>query len=289
MTWLIRLTWVLLPVTLGDLLASVLDRTSAPVTWVASVLSWAVWAAGLLAGLTTQPWALLLLRIVAPGAVVGGIVAASQQPPGTLGWVGLVLAVASAATAMSADVGHEFINGASYGDEQRFPLRPPAILVFGPIGLVWALTAIPLPVAALTLASRQWLLGASLAVIGGVTAWWGVRVLARLIRRWCVFVPAGVTLVDEMALADPVLMRSGHIASIGPAPIDTSALDLSVGASGLIVQIDLDCEVDFTPASPRGGTTAAVQTRSVLLAPSRPGRLIRHCRATGLGTARDAV
>jgi hypothetical protein len=161
------------------------------------------------------------------------------------------------------------------------------VLLLGPIGLVWLVTAVPVPAGALTLAARQWLLGGVLVAAGLPAAWWGVRVLARLTRRWCVFVPAGLTVVDDMALAEPTLVRSGDIAAVGPAPADTTALDLSAGASGLIVQIDLVSAGQFVPAAPRGGETEAVSAASVLIAPSRPGALVRHAHERGLGTVRD--
>jgi hypothetical protein len=140
----------------------------------------------------------------------------------------------------------------------------------------------------LTLAAEQWVAGAVVTAAGAVAAWWGVRVLSRLLGRWCVFVPAGITLVDDLALAEPTLMRATDIAAVGPAPADTSALDLSAGATGLILQVDLHSSTGFLPAAPRGGVTEEVQATSVLLAPSRPGALIRRARERGLGAAASA-
>lgn len=286
LTWLTRLLWLSLPITLGDLFADALDDRSTPVRVVVVVMAWSVWAAGLLASLVAAPWALLVMRLTMPVAVVAGVIAATSTAPGPLGWIGLAAAVVASVAALSAEVGHECINGAAYGDETRFPLRPPAVLLVGPIGVVWALTALPLPAGALALAARQWLLGAALVAVGVPAAWWGVRVLGRLARRWCVFVPAGVTLVDDMALAEPTLMRSGDIVGLGPAPVDTDALDLSAAAAGLILQIDLNGEGDFLPAVRRGGETEAVGARSVLIAPSRPGALVRHATQRGIGVER---
>jgi hypothetical protein len=285
--WLTRVLWLSLPLTLGDLLAEALDGRSAAVVWTGVVMAWVLWAAALLGSLVIQPWALVLVRVLLPLAPVAGVVAALDSAPSALGWIGLATGVVAAVAAMSAEVGYEFVNGASYGDEARFPLRPPAVLLLGPIGLVWLVTAVPVPAGALALAARQWLLGGVLVAAGLPAAWWGVRVLARLTRRWCVFVPAGLTVVDDMALAEPTLVRSGDIAAVGPAPADTTALDLSAGASGLIVQIDLVSAGQFVPAAPRGGETEAVSAASVLIAPSRPGALVRHAHERGLGTVRD--
>lgn len=288
MTWLTRLLWLTLPITLGDLVAEALAGRSDSVVLVGAAMGWGLWVAVLLASLVQAPWALLALRMLAPLAVAAGAFAAFDSAPSAIGWIGLASAAVAAVAAMSADVGYEFINGAAYGDEARFPLRPPAILLLGPIALVWALAVAPLPIAILGLAARQWAWGAALAVVGAASAWWGVRVLARLTRRWCVLVPAGVTIVDDMALAEPTLMRSGDIVAAGPAPADTTALDLTAGASGLIVQIDLNGAGDFIPAAPRGGVTEPVSAASVLLAPSRPGALLRALRTRRVGALDEA-
>jgi hypothetical protein len=287
MTWLTRLLWLSLPLTLGDLFAQSFEGGSDALRWVGVVLAWGLWAAGLLAALLRSPQALVALRVLLPLAVVGGAVAAVVTTPGALGWVGLASAAVAAVASMSAEVGYEYINGASYGDEARFPLRPPAVLLLGPIALVWLVTAVPLPAAALALADGRWVVGGVLLVLGVPGAWWGVRVLSRLTQRWCVFVPAGITVVDDMALAEPTLMRSSDIVGLGPAPVDTTALDLTAGASGLILQVDLGGRGEFIPAAPRGGVTEAVSASSVLLAPSRPGALVRHARARGIGAVPD--
>ena len=284
-TWLIRLLWFTLPLTLGELVADWVTERSGPVGWAAVAMAWLLWAAGLLASLVTMPWALLAMRVLMPLAVVAAAAAAVDVTPGPLGWAGLAATAVAAVAALSAEVGFDYINGASYGDEARFPLRPPAALLLGPIGLVWAVTALPVPVGVLVLAAEQWVLGAVVTIAGAASAWWGVRVLARLLGRWCVFVPAGITLVDDLALAEPALMRAADVAAVGPAPADTSALDLSAGATGLILQIDLNSATGFLPAAPRGGVTEEVRTTSVLLAPSRPGALIRRARERGLDTA----
>jgi len=286
MTWLNRLLWLTLPITLGELLTEVLADRSTAVRVVATVLVWGLWAAGLLASLVRAPWALVALRTIAPLSVLTGAAAAVSSAPGVLGWIGIATAAVASVAAMSAEVGNEFINGASYGDEERFPLRPPAVLLLGPIALVWALTALPLPVAALAVAAQQWVLGAALGVGGTAAAWWGVRVLSRLTRRWCVLVPAGLTLVDDMALAEPTLMRSRDIVSIGPAPADTGALDLSAGATGLIVQVDLNGAGDFLPVVARNDVAEMVTSTSILIAPSRPGALIRAAHERRMGIER---
>ncbi len=286
MTWLTRLLWLSLPLTLGDLIARAVDDRSAAVGVTVGVVVFTSWAAGLLASLVRATWALLVLRLLAPTAVLAGVVAAVDEAPRLLGWVGLTSAVVVSVAVMTAEVGYEYINGASYGDEARFPLRPPAALLVGPIGVVWALTTVPLPTGMLLFAARLWIPGAALMALGALSAWWGVRVLARLTRRWCVLVPAGVTLVDDMALAEPTLMRAGDIVAVGPAPADTTALDLTAAANGLMVQIDLNGPGDFLPVAARGQAIESVRAASILIAPSRPGALIRATSARSIGVER---
>jgi hypothetical protein len=283
LTWITRALWLTLPLTLGDLVAGALDGRSDAVVVAGAALAWTLWAATLLSSLVLLPLTLLAMRVMVPLALVGGVVAAVDTAPEALGWIGLASAAVVLVTALSADVGLDFVNGASYGDERRFPLRPPAALLLGPVPVVWALMALPLPAAILALAARQWVLGAVLGLLGAVAVVWGARVLARLTARWCVFVPAGITLVDDMALVDPVLLRAEQVVRLGPAPADTTAVDLSAGATGLILQVDVSVPVSVLPTVGRGRVTEAVEVSSLLFAPSRPGALIAHAATRRIG------
>ena len=275
LTWATRALWLTLPLTLGDLLAGALDDRSAAIGAISTISTWIVWTAGLIASLITLPITLSLLRVLAPLPVFAGIVAAIDSAPSAPGWVGLATAAVVAVAAMTADIGDDFVNGSSYGDERRMALRPPGVLLLGPLQLVWVLTVAPVTIALVLLGSEQWLPGVALAMVGAGTAWWGSRRLHRLACRWLVFVPAGVTLVDEVVLAEPTLFRRDSISRLGPAPADTTALDLSAGASGLIVEIDLDVAARVLPTPGRDGISTPLEVTSVLVAPTRPGALLR--------------
>jgi len=272
--------WLILPLTLGDLLAAALDDRSAAVAVTGTISAWVVWTAGLIAALITLPRTLTLLRVLAPLPVLAGIVAAvdtsADASASALAWVGLAAAALVAVTALTADLGDDFVNGSSYGDERRLALRPPAVLLLGPLQLVWVLTVAPVVAALALIGSEQWVAGAACGVAGAGTAWWGSRRMHRLACRWLVFVPAGVTLVDEVVLAEPTLFRRDAITRFGPAPADTSAVDLSAGASGLILQIDLDVATSLLPTPGRDGVSTPVEARSVLIAPTRPGAALTH-------------
>ena len=289
LTWITRALWVLLPFTLGALLgdAAGISTAGADTALGVAVAAWVVWVLGLFALFVMLPDALVVLRVVAPLPLLAGAVAAVVQTPGALGWVGLAVAAAVAVLSMSADVGSGFVNGSSYGDERRVALRPPTALLIGPIEAVWAGTAVPLPVAVVLGVSRQWAGAAVLGVVGAGLAFVGFRALSRLTRRWLVLVPAGITVVDPMALAEPILLRRTSIARLGPAPADTDALDLTVGAGGLILQVDLSGPVELVPAAPRRGAVAEPQeVAAVLVAPSRPGELLQLAESRRIAVAR---
>ncbi len=275
LSWSVRFLWLILPLTLGDLIGDAVDGRSTPVVWTVAVGGWAVWVAGLVASLVPLPPLLVALRVLAPLPLAAGLAATLLEAPEVTGWVGLVVAAVLAVTANSAEVGMDHLNGTSYGDERRLPLRPPGILLLGPIPLLWAaMTLLPVT-GALLLATRQWVLGGLALAAGAATIWFGTRALLRLTRRWLVLVPAGATIVDAFALTEPVLMRRQDIVRMGPAPADTAATDLTVGATGLIVEIALREPQTFLPAVRRGETATPVRTSAVLIAPTRPGLLLQ--------------
>ncbi|MFZ4433742.1 MAG: hypothetical protein ACOYOQ_11155 [Microthrixaceae bacterium] len=285
--WICRALWAALPVTLGDLLADVLAGHEGPGRWVAIVAAWLGWAIGLGSTLVRDPRALTVLRVLAPVPVVVALLAAVAATPGPAGWVGVAIGAVLAVVSFSAPIGEWAIDGGSYGDEHRSPLRCPAALLAGPVPLTWVLTVGPAIGAVVAALDEAWVPAAVLAATGAATARVGGRSLDRLARRALVFVPAGVTLVDALALAEPVLLARRSVTRVGPAHADTTALDLSVGATGLIVQVDLDTPVSLVRATRRNQVAEAVETTSVLIAPTRPGVFLRIAEERGLKVRRD--
>ena len=96
-------------------------------------------------------------------------------------------------------------------------------------------------------------------------------------------VPAGVVIHDPVVLADTLSLRTAQVASIGLAPADTQAADLTGPASGYAVEVatteSITTVFAYTPSEPNG---KAIHLRSFLVAPSRPGRALRSARARGL-------
>ncbi len=285
LTWLTRVLWFTLPLTLGDLIAAGLDGRSDAVRVAGTAMWWTVWFVGLLAAMVLSIRTLVLLRVLAPVPLLAAIVAATDGAPSALGWVGLATAAVVAVTAMAAEVGLDFVNAASYGDERRFPLRPPAALLLGPVQLVWAVAVVPLPVGVLLAADQRWAVGLPLIAVGVAGAWWAAVTLSRLALRWVVVVPAGLTIVDPMTLMDPVLLRREAVRSLEPAVAGTTAHDLTGGAPGLVLEIDLSEPVTITPTVGRHQVASELDVTEVLITPTRPGELIRHAAGRDIATA----
>ncbi len=279
--------WLVLPFTLLDGLLEAGEGARGSTRLVLQCLFWVLWGAGLVVSMSPLPSTLTALRMIVPMAPLAALVAALVDPIGVLGWAGLLAGSAATILAMAAATGDWFVDGASYGDERRFCLRAPVALLLGPVELAWALAVVPLPAGVLLLAEEVWVVGVPLVLVGIATAWWGPFALWRLARRWLVFVPAGVTLVDDMAIAEPVLFPRRGIARIGPAHVGSEATDLTVGAPGLVLQVDLTGPVELAPAPRRGEPTEVVEVGAVLVVPSRPGTLLAYAGERRFAVARD--
>jgi hypothetical protein len=280
--WVGRVAWIVVAVVGGRAIESAVDDRSAAVAWTVAIGGWGLWAIAALALAIASTWSLTVVRIVVPLALVATIGAGM----GGATAVDLVLlggpVIVAVAAVMTAEFGRQWVQASAYGDEERFPLRFPvgAGLVAIVAWLVWAPALIAGP---LLLAAGTWIVGAvlTLLAIGGVV-FLGPR-WHRLSMRWFVLVPAGVVVHDPVVLADTFPLRTAQVASIGLAPADTEAADLTGPASGYAVEITTTESVTavfaFTPSEPNG---KAIHLRAFLIAPSRPGRALRSARARNL-------
>ena len=254
-TWPARGTWLLLPLLIGTVLADALADASPPVQWVAATGLWAGWAAVLVATLVPRGISLTALRIAALAAAGATLVAVVVGHSPT-GWrvAGLSWAIVCVAVAFFPATGQAFVDGESYGDEQRYPLRVPGPLLAGPLALAWAAVVAGVAAGPLLLACRLWVVGALCLVVGLPVAW-----RAALVRR-----------ASEQ--------------SLGPAAAATDALDLTCGALGLALEAQLVEETDLPTVAPRrGAPNATVEAKAVLFTPTRPGALLTATRARHIG------
>ncbi len=280
--WIVRVLWLAMPFTVLEAIIGATDGAPRAVGLSAQAIFWVIWATTFLVSLVPLPSTLTALRMLTPLAPVAALCCAAVSAPGVAGWVGVAVGALVTVAAMSAPVGDWFVDGASYGDERRFALRAPGALLLGPLPLAWVLTVVPVVSGVLLVAGDVLVAGVPLVLVGIATAWWGAFATWRLARRWLVFVPAGVTLVDDMALAEPVLFARRSMRRIGPAHVGSEALDLSVGAPGLVIELALSEEVELVPAIGRDRVKDPRSVDSVLVVPSRPGTVLDHAQGRSL-------
>ena len=281
--WPARVAWLVLPLVTGPALGDALADASRPVQLVASVGAWALWLGVLIATLVPTTVSLTALRIAAPSAVVAAVAALVDTGASTGAVVGLVAALAAALVALAPETAEAFVDGSSYGDERRMPLKAPIALLAGPAELAWVAVVAGVCAGPFLLAARQWVAGGLALAIGLPAAWWGVRVLHILARRWLVFVPTGLVVHDQLTLIDPVLLRRGVLRAVAPAPAGSEAFDLTGGASGLALELRLTEAVSLLPVARRRSPAELEEVTAVLVTPSRPGRIVAEARRRRLG------
>jgi hypothetical protein len=275
--------WLPLPFSVGAAAADALADASRPVQVVASGGMWLAWSTVLACMVVPRTATLTVVRIAAPIPLCVALAALADDGSVT---ATDALACAHAAivvlVALVPSVGATFVDGSSYGDEQRLPLRPPAALMLGPIELAWLAVAVPLVLGPLLLAARAWVAGAVVVAVGAAAARRAIPSLHALSRRWLVLVPAGVVVHDPLSLAEPVLLRRSSIRRFAPAEIHSTALDLTGGALGLALEITLAAPVDV-PLVKRRATEVQAADR-LLVTPSRPGAVLVAASGRGVAT-----
>lgn len=270
--WVVRLAWIPLPFTAGPALAEGLGEVSAAVATTASALLWLGWAAGVLASFVPHPLSLTTLRLLAPAAVAASVASALA---GAGAWpLAVAWSAITGAAVLSPTWSEWCVNGPAYPNERRLLLRVPAPLLAGPLVLAWALAVAGLVTAPLLGAAGAWPGAAAAAVLGWPLAWLLLRALHQLSLRWLVFVPAGVVIHDPMTLDAPVLLARPRILGLGPAPVGSDAQDLTQRAAGLILELTLSSELELVLVRPGRREASTVTVTAVLVAPSRPGRVL---------------
>jgi hypothetical protein len=262
-----------------------LGGLSRSVQLATSIGLWAGWAAVLLASLVPITETLTAVRIISPLSVVA-VVGAARVNDGTdvlegSAWhaVGTGWAILAILVAFLPSTGEVFVNGSSYGNERRIPLRVPAPLLLGPIQVAWLVVVAAGLTGPLLLVNEQWIAGVVALAAGAPALRWGIRVLHTLARRWTVLVPGGLVLHDPLTLADPILFRKTIIVAIGPASADSTATDLTANALGLAIEARFSKPVPLVrTVDRRHGTTETTESTAVLFTPTQPGAFLTIAR-----------
>jgi hypothetical protein len=281
-TWAFRVVWASLSLAAAPALAHVFSDASRMVQLVGSAGLWSGWIVVLTASLVPTTVSLTVVRLVAPCAVIAAFVSATRHASSFAIVSAVVVAIVAVSLAYSAEFGEVFVQGSAYGDETRFPLRPPGPLVVGPLPLGWALVAAAIVGGPLLLAARSYVLGAVLTAVGVALAWIFGRRCHRLARRFLVLVPAGIVVHDHLVLSDTAMFRKSDVASVGLALDKTEAADLTGKALGNAVEITLkDFDTVVLAGRPKKPGGTALHVRAVLVSPSRPGRMLTEAARRG--------
>ena len=283
--WGARLAWLALAVAGGAAFGTALSTHGRAVQVTGTVGLWAGWGVVALALLVPSTVALSVVRVVVPMAMVASVVAALGGDDTVERVVCVALTVLVTAMIANAEFGQLFAQGSAYGDEERFVLRPPVPYLV-PVVVSWCVWCAAVFAGPLLLAARSWVLGAAITPAGAGLTWFLGRRFHRLSRRWVVLVPAGIVLHDQLVLAETSMFPKATLVHTRLALADTQAADLTGPAAGMAVEIavaDVPTVVLApTRTAPRG---TALHVRSVLVAPSRPGRLLAAVARRGFPVA----
>ena len=261
---------------IGAEVGGLLDDRSDAVQITGTALAWAVWGVVVIASYISHPITLTVLRIGIP--VVTGFmifVAVTQGFSGSQ-IISAAVSVAVLLLSFSAEIGGIYVQASAYGDEKRFALRPPVVLV-APIllsVLVADLSIIALP---LLVAARNW----TVAAVALVSLYLSVRYLLPRIhllsRRWLVFVPAGVVVHDEIVLSINLMIKKQDLAQVQLARDNSAAADLSALTWGVPLEFSFNKPLDVALSSIGAkhlNSVSAIHATSIIIAPSRPGAVL---------------
>ncbi len=286
--------WLVAAVTTGGQIDDAVSNLPVAGRYLLGIGAWVLWATTMLALIVRHAVALTAARLGATGSVVAAVVAVSVASPTTaVAFGALVPPAITAAATMTRPIGEAWVDGASYGDERRFPLRVPLHVLLGPIQIAWIAVVGGIGLGPILLANGLWWVGTPLTAVGLAAAWLGARALHQLSRRWIVFVPAGVVVHDLMTTREPFLMIHGQVSSIGPADasLDLAAaevLDATQNAPGLVISIELDKAVDLVLAPTKTRIAEAASRSTIAVVPSNPVHVVEaflHRRNSGTQTS----
>ncbi|GJM38294.1 MAG: hypothetical protein DHS20C19_16610 [Acidimicrobiales bacterium] len=278
--WAAIAAWIVTFLVLGPALSDGFDDWEHN-TLIVEVAVQGVWFLGVLICLTLPaPVTLTAVRIAVPATIVVALWAAVQSDDSTAAIVGVVASIVSTGLVLSSAFGDRFIDGASYGDERRFALRPPGPVLLGILVPTWMVTAAGALAGPLLLGDEQWVLGAVVTALGWTIAFFAGRALNNLTQRFIVFVPNGLVVHDLDVMREPVLFQKREIAGIAPALADTTAADMTNAALGLALELRFGAAIELPVVT--GRTTTEEQTlRAILVSPSRPASLLRVAQSRG--------
>ena len=91
--------------------------------------------------------------------------------------------------------------------------------------------------------------------------------------------PAGLVVHDHLVLAETALFSTATVRGMRLAPLGTEAADATGGALGPAVELHVDDGKIMLAGTRRTPGGTALHVRSLLVSPTRPGRVLDHADA----------
>lgn len=240
-----------------------------------------VWAINAVAVTVPSVWSLTVARITSPAVAVASAIAWIATGDHAMGAATFVSSAVASAVVLSGEYGRAWVQSSAYGDEERFPLRPPSAFLVAAV-VVWAL-AVTATLIGFSALDRSMAVAITAFVVAVGLFALGLPRWHRLSRRWLVLVPAGVVVHDPLVLSETAMWRRHGVAGAALARSDTAAADLSGPAAGHMIEVAFteSMTVILTDGrrNPRG---RAIHLTAGLVAPSRPGAALAAMRRRGI-------
>lgn len=264
---------------IGAGVGELLDDRSASVQITGTAVAWVVWGAVVIASFISHPITLTVLRIGTPVVAAFIVFVAVTQGSSGSQIIGAAVGVAILLLSFSAEIGGIYVQASAYGDEKRFALRPPVVLI-APISLSVLLTDLSILGLPMLVAAKNW----AVAIIALIGFFISVKYLLPRIhllsRRWLVFVPAGIVVHDEIVLSINLMIRKQDLLQMQLARDNSAAADLSALTWGVPLELSFNKPLDVSLTAIGAKhlkAVSAIHAQSVLIAASRPGSVLNAC------------
>ena len=274
--WVLRILVAILPF-IGAGVDELVSERSTSVQNVATVLAWAVWATSVLSVFILHPATLTVLRMAVPVITTTLLYISVTGAIDTSQIICAAISVAILLISFNADLGNAFVQASAYGDEKRFLLRPPVALV-APVLLIAMMLLTATVAAPILIAAENLPLGIICSAVSALGFWFFARRIHQLSRRWFVFVPAGFVVHDETLLGTNLMIRKHDLVEMQLAKRDTQAADLTALTWGVPLELSFKQPQDVSLTSLAAKhlkAVSAIHASSILIAPSRPGAVLR--------------
>ena len=265
----------------GDLIHPALRPEDGATRTTVIMAMWLAYALVLAALLLPGPRGLTVARIGVPAGAVELWLALTDGSFEPAAWIGLVAGSLGTIIVLQPVYAEAQVDAASYGDERRFLLRPPAPVIGALVAPLWAISVLGVAAGPLVLADRGWAAGTAAAAVGLPAAAFAAHSLFRLALRWLVFVPNGLVVHDHLAVAEPLPLGRRSVDSIGPARADTTATDLTAHAFGMALELRLDKPVKVGVRIGRNRSEER-SLSALLVSPSRPAAVLATAERRGI-------